>query len=117
MEAAYATISVFDSLGSAVIGCKKDMKRNADTLHASLHTPRQPGTRAPSTLQQMVRAEVAELGVLRSLLRQGLVYRGRRPVHWSPATRTALAEAELEYPEGHLGRQKSKGPLLVRPGP
>ena len=65
MEAAYATISVFDSLGSAVIGCKKDMKRNADTLHASLrtHTQRQPGTRAPSTLQQMVRAEVAELGV------------------------------------------------------
>ena len=63
VEAAYATISVFDSLGSAVGGCKKDMKRNADALHASLHKQRQPGTRAASTLQQMVRAEVAELGV------------------------------------------------------
>ena len=63
VEAAYATISVFDSLGSAVGGCKKDMKRNADTLHASLHKQRQPGTYAASTLQQMVRAEVAELGV------------------------------------------------------
>jgi isoleucyl-tRNA synthetase len=26
---------------------------------------------------------------------------GRKPVHWSPSSRTALAEAELEYPEGH----------------
>jgi isoleucyl-tRNA synthetase len=27
--------------------------------------------------------------------------RGKKPVHWSPSSRTALAEAELEYPEGH----------------
>jgi hypothetical protein len=27
--------------------------------------------------------------------------RGLKPVHWSPSSRTALAEAELEYPEGH----------------
>ncbi|KXZ48070.1 hypothetical protein GPECTOR_30g165 [Gonium pectorale] len=26
---------------------------------------------------------------------------GLKPVHWSPSSRTALAEAELEYPEGH----------------
>jgi isoleucyl-tRNA synthetase len=25
-------------------------------------------------------------------------------VHWSPSSRTALAEAELEYPEGHTSR-------------
>ena len=31
----------------------------------------------------------------------GHIYRGRKPVHWSPSSRTALAEAELEYPEGH----------------
>lgn len=30
--------------------------------------------------------------------------RGRKPVHWSPSSRTALAEAELEYPEGHTSR-------------
>ncbi|KAG2283941.1 hypothetical protein Bca52824_055161 [Brassica carinata] len=29
---------------------------------------------------------------------------GRKPVHWSPSSRTALAEAELEYPEGHISR-------------
>lgn len=27
---------------------------------------------------------------------KGYIYRGRKPVHWSPSTRTALAEAELE---------------------
>lgn len=27
---------------------------------------------------------------------QGYIYRGRKPVHWSPSSRTALAEAELE---------------------
>ncbi|GFZ14016.1 tRNA synthetase class I (I, L, M and V) family protein [Actinidia rufa] len=27
---------------------------------------------------------------------RGYIYRGRKPVHWSPSSRTALAEAELE---------------------
>ncbi len=31
------------------------------------------------------------------LVKQGHVYRGLRPVIWSPSTRTALAEAEVEY--------------------
>ncbi|KAJ1395350.1 Zinc finger, FPG/IleRS-type [Sesbania bispinosa] len=35
---------------------------------------------------------------------KGYIYRGRKPVHWSPSSRTALAEAELEYPEGHVSR-------------
>ena len=32
----------------------------------------------------------------------GHIYRGRKPVHWSPSSQTALAESELEYPEGHV---------------
>jgi isoleucyl-tRNA synthetase len=35
------------------------------------------------------------------MLLNGYIYRGRKPVHWSPSSGTALAEAELEYPEGH----------------
>ena len=31
----------------------------------------------------------------------GLIYRGLKPVYWSPSSRTALAEAELEYNESH----------------
>ncbi len=41
--------------------------------------------------------EGATLEVLAGLLEQGLVYRALKPVHWSIANQTALAEAELEY--------------------
>jgi isoleucyl-tRNA synthetase len=41
--------------------------------------------------------ESAVLEVLAGLLEQGLVYRAVKPVHWSIANETALAEAELEY--------------------
>jgi isoleucyl-tRNA synthetase len=41
--------------------------------------------------------EAATLEVLAALLEQGLVYRALKPVHWSIANETALAEAELEY--------------------
>lgn len=48
----------------------------------------------------------------------------RKPVYWSPSTRTALAEAELEYPEEsfafqsmtfalHLGSELLGGPCLA----
>src|SRR5262249_14419808 len=41
--------------------------------------------------------EAGTLEVLASLMEQGLVYRAVKPVHWSVANETALAEAELEY--------------------
>ena len=41
--------------------------------------------------------EGATLEVLASLCEQGLVFRALKPVHWSVANETALAEAELEY--------------------
>ncbi len=41
--------------------------------------------------------EAAVLEVLADLLERGLVYRALKPVHWSIANETALAEAELEY--------------------
>jgi isoleucyl-tRNA synthetase len=41
--------------------------------------------------------EGATLEVLATLTEQGLVYRALKPVHWSIANETALAEAELEY--------------------
>jgi isoleucyl-tRNA synthetase len=45
--------------------------------------------------------EAAQLRVFGSMLQKGLVFRGLRPVHWSPSSRTALAEAELEYNDAH----------------
>ncbi len=41
--------------------------------------------------------EGATLEVLAALVEKGLVYRALKPVHWSIANETALAEAELEY--------------------
>ncbi|MBA4029168.1 MAG: isoleucine--tRNA ligase [Planctomyces sp.] len=41
--------------------------------------------------------EAGTLEVLAGMLQRGLVYRALKPVHWSIANQTALAEAELEY--------------------
>lgn len=48
--------------------------------------------------------EAAQIRVFGEMYKQGYIFRGRKPVHWSPSSRTALAEAELEYPEGHISK-------------
>jgi isoleucyl-tRNA synthetase len=48
------------------------------------------------------RYEAAQIGVFGQMVLAGHIYRGLKPVHWSPSSRTALAEAELEYPDGHV---------------
>ncbi|ERN42331.1 isoleucyl-tRNA synthetase [Rubidibacter lacunae KORDI 51-2] len=48
--------------------------------------------------------EAAQIEVFGNMALKGYIYRGLKPVHWSPSSRTALAEAELEYPEGHTSR-------------
>ncbi|GBG92644.1 hypothetical protein CBR_g56609, partial [Chara braunii] len=48
--------------------------------------------------------EAAQIAVFGRMVLNGHIYRGRKPVHWSPSSKTALAEAELEYPEGHVSR-------------
>ena len=37
--------------------------------------------------------EAAQLRVFARMVANGHIYRGRKPVHWSPSSRTALAEA------------------------
>ena len=46
--------------------------------------------------------ELKQLGVFKALVKKGLIYRRFKPVYWSPSSRTALAEAELEYREDHI---------------
>lgn len=36
------------------------------------------------------------------MVEKGQIYRQHRPVHYSPSSRTALAEAELEYSDNHV---------------
>jgi isoleucyl-tRNA synthetase len=80
---------------------RKECKAYAEKFHA-LHT--QQFTRLMTladyahpylTMQPVYEAAVLE--VLADLLDKGLVYRALKPVHWSIANETALAEAELEY--------------------
>lgn len=41
--------------------------------------------------------EAKQLEVFKELYENGYVFKGLKPIHWSPVTQTALAEAELEY--------------------
>ncbi|KAL8566840.1 hypothetical protein ACOMHN_052238 [Nucella lapillus] len=45
--------------------------------------------------------QAAQLDVFYTIYEKGLIYRGYMPVYWSPSSRTALAEAELEYNPDH----------------
>lgn len=48
--------------------------------------------------------EAAQLKVFQEMHGKGLIYQDYKPVFWSPSTRTALAEAELEYNPEHVSR-------------
>ncbi|RGB24611.1 tRNA synthetases class I-domain-containing protein [Rhizophagus diaphanus] len=48
--------------------------------------------------------EVRQLQVFHNMMKKGYIYRQDKPVYWSPSSsssRTALAEAELEYCDNH----------------
>lgn len=48
--------------------------------------------------------EAAQLKVFQEMHSKGLIYQDYKPVFWSPSSRTALAEAELEYNAEHVSR-------------
>ncbi len=48
--------------------------------------------------------EASQIRLFGKMAFKGYIYRGFKPVHWSPSSRTALAEAELEYPSGHVSQ-------------
>ncbi|EJD05388.1 isoleucyl-tRNA synthetase [Fomitiporia mediterranea MF3/22] len=48
--------------------------------------------------------ELRQLRMFQKMVEKGLIYRQYRPVHYSPSSRSALAEAELEYRDDHVSR-------------
>lgn len=46
--------------------------------------------------------EAKQYDVLKRMVHDGLIFRGFKPVYWSPSSRTALAESELEYQDDHV---------------
>ncbi len=60
----------------------------------------------------------AEAQIVRELLTfaaNGLLYRGSKPVMWSPVERTALAEAEIEYHDKNSPQIWVKFPVVTGP--
>ena len=43
--------------------------------------------------------EAGDVKVFRAMYERGMVYKGRKPIHWCYRCKTALAEAEIEYGE------------------
>ena len=41
--------------------------------------------------------EAAQVRVLKDMVEKGLIYKGKKPIYWSPVNESSLAEAELEY--------------------
>ncbi|XP_038048865.1 isoleucine--tRNA ligase, mitochondrial-like [Patiria miniata] len=46
--------------------------------------------------------EASQLRIFHQMYQKGFIYRDLKPVNWSPSSRTALAEAELEYNPNHV---------------
>jgi len=59
--------------------------------------------------------EAAQIDAFAAMVKGGHIYRGRKPVNWSPSSRTALAEAELEYPEGHKSKSMWAAFTVTKP--
>ncbi|MBV6552669.1 class I tRNA ligase family protein, partial [Acinetobacter soli] len=41
--------------------------------------------------------EAAEIRVFGKMAEKGYIYKGLKPIYWSPSSESSLAEAEIEY--------------------
>jgi isoleucyl-tRNA synthetase len=69
------------------------------TLGVFSHPLYCPSSLTPKTDHQY---EMRQLQIFQTMVEKGLIYRQHRPVHYSPSSRSALAEAELEYKDDHV---------------
>ncbi|XP_022079174.1 isoleucine--tRNA ligase, mitochondrial-like [Acanthaster planci] len=61
--------------------------------------------------------EASQLRLFHQMYQKGFIYRDLKPVNWSPSSRTALAEAELEYNTNHVSQSiYIKFPVSRLPG-
>ncbi|XP_008707634.1 isoleucine--tRNA ligase, mitochondrial-like [Ursus maritimus] len=61
--------------------------------------------------------EAKQLRIFYQMYEKGLIYRSYKPVFWSPSSRTALAEAELEYNPEHVSRSVYVKFPVLKPSP
>ena len=60
------------------------------------------------------RYQAAIARALGRFVERGLVYKGKKPVHWCIHCRTALAEAEVEYEDAHVAVDLRRVPARRR---
>jgi len=61
--------------------------------------------------------EIKQLQLFGEMVKNNLISRHRKPVHFSPSSGTALAEAEIEYRDDHLSRSVYAAFDIVHPSP
>lgn len=65
--------------------------------------------------------EASQVRVLKDMVAKGLIYKGKKPIYWSPTSESSLAEAELEYqdkksPSIYVSFKVKDGKDTVEPG-
>ncbi len=55
------------------------------------------GTGKIHTLPLKPEYEAQQIKVFGEMAKKGYIYKGKKPVYWSPSSESALAEAEIEY--------------------
>ncbi len=61
--------------------------------------------------------EAAQINTFGKMVDKGVIYRGKKPVYWSPSSMSALAEAELEYSEQHVSQSVFVAFAVTTPSP
>ena len=77
--------------------CRSYAERFVDTMSAQFQRLGILGTWDEPYLTMDFRYQAAIARAFGKFVEQGLVYKGKKPVHWCIHCRTALAEAEVEY--------------------
>ncbi|ULG72806.1 isoleucine--tRNA ligase [Macrococcus brunensis] len=71
------------------------------------------------TLQEVFEAE--QIRLFGDMAKKGYIYKGKKPVYWSPSSESSLAEAEIEYqdkvsPSIYVAFDTKDGKGIVEPG-
>lgn len=77
--------------------CEEYAKTQVERQKAQIHRLGCLGDYEHPYITLLPEFEAREIDVFASMALQGLIYKGVKPVYWSPSSESALAEAEVEY--------------------
>src|SRR5574344_1725343 len=77
--------------------CKDYAKKQVEHQKGQIHRLGCLGDYAHPYLTLQPEFEAREIDVFAAMALKGIIYKGVKPVYWSPSSESALAEAEVEY--------------------